>query len=111
MRTSTLRRYTCSNSARGTPGGLARSAAGRSRVVLTCALASVPMSLVAIPAPGCDIARPHESGHCVRSTRLWAVLASLACSAVKHRPADVVPQPLVVKYELENRLRELIALP
>src|SRR6202043_2381519 len=27
------------------------------------------------------------------------------CSAVKHRPADVVPQPLVVKYELADRLR------
>ena len=34
-----------------------------------------------------------------------------ARSAVKHRPADVVPQPLVVKYELANRLRELVALP
>jgi hypothetical protein len=33
------------------------------------------------------------------------------CSAVKHRPADVVPQPLVVKYELANRLWELVALP
>jgi len=34
-----------------------------------------------------------------------------ARSAVKHRPADVVPQPLVVKYELANRLRELVTLP
>src|SRR5215468_4497611 len=32
-------------------------------------------------------------------------------SAVKHRPADVVPQPLVVKYEFANRLRELVTLP
>jgi hypothetical protein len=32
-------------------------------------------------------------------------------SAVKHRPADVVPQPLVVKHELANRLRELVTLP
>src|SRR5262245_64376307 len=32
-------------------------------------------------------------------------------SAVKHRPADVVPQPLVVKYEPANRLRELVTLP
>jgi hypothetical protein len=30
---------------------------------------------------------------------------------MKHRPADVVPQPLVVKYELANRLRELVTLP
>src|SRR5437868_8500013 len=32
-------------------------------------------------------------------------------SAVEHRPADVVPQPLVVKDELADRLRELVALP
>jgi hypothetical protein len=32
-------------------------------------------------------------------------------SAVEHRPADIVPQPLVVEYELANRLRELVALP
>src|SRR5580698_11668691 len=32
-------------------------------------------------------------------------------SAVEHRPADAVPQPLVVKYELANRRRELGALP
>src|SRR5947207_2274751 len=35
----------------------------------------------------------------------------LTRSAVKHRPADVVPQPLVVKYKLANRLRELVTLP
>src|SRR6202048_5185708 len=34
-----------------------------------------------------------------------------ALLAVKHRPADVVPQPLVVEYELADRLRELVALP
>src|SRR5687767_15676061 len=34
-----------------------------------------------------------------------------ALSAVEHRPADVVPQPLVVEDELANRLRELVALP
>jgi len=34
-----------------------------------------------------------------------------ARSAVEHRPADVVPQPLVVVYERANRLRELVALP
>src|SRR5439155_20487849 len=32
-------------------------------------------------------------------------------SAVEHRPADVLPQPLVIEYELANRLRELVALP
>src|SRR5690242_182664 len=34
-----------------------------------------------------------------------------ARSAVEHRPADVVPQPLVVEDERANRLRELVALP
>src|SRR3989441_13217959 len=34
-----------------------------------------------------------------------------ALSAVEHRPADFVPQPLVIEYELANRLRELVALP
>ena len=28
-----------------------------------------------------------------------------ALSAVEHRPADVVPQPLVVQHEFANRLR------
>jgi hypothetical protein len=32
-------------------------------------------------------------------------------SAVEYRPADVVAQPLVVKYELADRLWELVALP
>ena len=35
----------------------------------------------------------------------------MALSAVEYRPADVVPQPLVVEYELANRIRELVALP
>src|SRR3712207_2548040 len=32
-------------------------------------------------------------------------------SAVEHRPADVVPQALVVEDELADRLREPVALP
>ena len=32
-------------------------------------------------------------------------------SAVEHRPADVVPQPLVVEHELADRVRELVTLP
>jgi hypothetical protein len=32
-------------------------------------------------------------------------------SAVEDRPADVVPQPLVVEHEIADRLRELRALP
>src|SRR5690349_16177594 len=34
-----------------------------------------------------------------------------ASSAVEHRPANVISQPLVVDDELANRLRELVALP
>src|SRR5678816_4192195 len=30
---------------------------------------------------------------------------------VEHRPADVVAQPLIVEYELANRLREPVMLP
>src|SRR5438876_10636052 len=41
-----------------------------------------------------------------RSSRVWK-----AFSAVEHRPADVVAQPLVVEYELANRVRELVVLP
>ena len=41
----------------------------------------------------------------------WQCWRPDARSAVEHRPADVVPQPLVVEYELANRLRELVALP
>ena len=32
-------------------------------------------------------------------------------SAVEHRPADVVAQPLVVEDELADRPRQLVALP
>jgi hypothetical protein len=39
------------------------------------------------------------------------VRAQDARSALKHRPADVVPQLLVIKYELANLLRQLITLP
>ena len=57
-----MRRYTCSNSSSGELGGRPRdralTATGHSRIVLTCALASVVISLVAILAPGCDITRP-----------------------------------------------------
>src|SRR5262249_19557250 len=36
---------------------------------------------------------------------------SPADSAVENRPADVVPQPLIVKHEIANRVRQLLALP
>jgi hypothetical protein len=60
-----LRRYTCSNSSSSQFGGRPRdralTATGRSRMVLTWVLASVLMSLVAILAYGCDMARPRRS--------------------------------------------------
>jgi len=54
--------------------------------------------------------RQDDSAHSVRCTcgRCWHPNAR---SAVEYRPADAVPQPLVVKYELANRLRELVMLP
>jgi hypothetical protein len=36
---------------------------------------------------------------------------SLGDSAVEDRPADIVPQPLVVKHKIANRLWELVPLP
>src|SRR5258708_39755511 len=44
-------------------------------------------------------------------SRTSEIVSSRDFSAVEHRPADVVPQPLVVEYELTNRRRELVALP
>jgi len=34
-----------------------------------------------------------------------------ALSRLEHRPADVVPQALVVEYELADRLWEVVTLP
>jgi hypothetical protein len=47
----------------------------------------------------------------VGAMRMREVTAAPSGSAVEHRPADVVSQPLVVKYEFANRRRELITLP
>src|SRR5579863_2748751 len=61
MRTSTLRKYTCSNSSSGVISGRPRdrvlTTVGRSRNVLAGAVVSLLMSLVAIIASNCDIAR------------------------------------------------------
>jgi hypothetical protein len=47
-----------------------------------------------------------------RAAAAWGTRATaLPDSAVKHRPADVVPQSLIVKYKLANHLRELVTLP
>src|SRR5512132_634732 len=32
-------------------------------------------------------------------------------SAGEHRPADVIPRPLIIKHELADRRRQLITLP
>ncbi len=39
------------------------------------------------------------------------MVGDLTDAGIKHRPADVVPQPLVVKYEFANCVRELVTLP
>ena len=40
-----------------------------------------------------------------------AAEGSEACSAVEHRPTELVSHPLVVQDELANRRRQLVALP
>src|SRR5215210_347745 len=47
--------------------------------------------------------RGRERRHYARVIGPW--------SGIEDGPADVVPQPLVVKYELADRVRELAALP
>src|SRR2546423_7226281 len=56
---------------------------------------------------GCGCSRSGQSAVVLG----WARSPTPARSALKHRPADVVPQPLVVEHELANRLRELVTLP
>src|SRR5262249_42482785 len=65
-----------------------------------------------LPSPPTQTTRswsswPENSG----AARAKADPIQLYLSAVEHRPADGVPQPLVVEYEFANRLRELVALP
>src|SRR2546423_10272324 len=50
--------------------------------------------------------------HGVRSTRLLGSAdMHSGLSAVEHRPADVVSQPLIIQDQLADRIRELVALP
>ena len=50
--------------------------------------------------------------HGVRSTRLLGSAdMHSGLSAVEHRPADVVSQPLIIQDQLADRVRELFALP
>src|SRR3954447_258656 len=69
-------------------------------------------TLSGLEETGCpvDVRRAERVSSGVRSMRLWRGAPPDARSAVKHRPADVVPQPLVVKYELANRLGQLVTL-
>jgi hypothetical protein len=52
--------------------------------------------LLSSPSPGCQSVE---------------VRAGVRTQHSKHRPADVVPQPLVIQYEVANRLRQLVTLP
>src|SRR4051812_47646514 len=69
-------------------------------------------TLSGLEETGCpvDVRRAGRASSGVRSMRLWRCRRPDARSAVKHRPADVVPQPLVVEYELANRLGQLVTL-
>src|SRR5918911_1561573 len=50
--------------------------------------------------------------HGVRSTRLLGSAdRHSGLSAVEHRPADVVAQPLIIQDQLADRVRELVTLP
>src|SRR5439155_13850029 len=64
--------------------------------------------------------REHDSGSAHRDSDVSRLqrervahdaVASTQASAVEYRPTDVVPQPLVVEYDLANRVRELVVLP
>src|SRR5580698_10237688 len=91
MRTSTLRRYTCSNSSSGELGGRPRdrALAATGRSCLVSALASVLMSLVAVLASGCDIARDGSGEIDTRGAGQGAAMESGAVAAtVASRPAS-----------------------
>src|SRR5919202_6568218 len=50
--------------------------------------------------------------HGVRSTRLLGSAdMHSGLSAVEHRPADVVSQPLIIQDQFADRVRELFTLP
>src|SRR5215831_690241 len=60
----------------------------------------------------CDVKkRPRGRTESVRIDHGVVGVEFQLASAVEHRPADVVPQPLIVQDELANRLRKLLTLP
>src|SRR3954452_7046420 len=58
---------------------------------------------------------PRKGGIAISRSRIFGLIGTVspgaARSAVEDRPADVVPQPLVVEHELADRVRELVTLP
>src|SRR6266705_1987997 len=71
--------------------------------------------MIAAPVQ-CDVDGVPKGSHYITvSTIKDALVGQFCCPdgrlAVEHRPADVVPQLLVVEYELADRLRELVTLP
>jgi hypothetical protein len=51
------------------------------------------------------------SGDRMATSTSWQAVVHKARRRVKHRPTDVVPQPLVVDDELADRFRKLVTLP
>jgi hypothetical protein len=98
MRTSTLRKYTCSNSSSGVISGRPRdrvlATVGRSRIVLAGAVVSLLMPLVAIFASNCDIARPGRALRMMHASLIGvhraAVEAGKAAGEVSDR-LDLIP--------------------
>src|SRR5438874_126205 len=84
-------------------------------VVVVSFMVAVPFSLVVVRVhrTGAPIFIPAaESGRpIIPHPPRTSALSYSSLSAAEQRPTDVVPQPLVVEYELANRLRELVALP
>src|SRR6266705_3901855 len=71
--------------------------------------------MIAAPVQ-CDVDGVPKGSHYITVSTIKDALAGQFCCpdgrlAVEHRPADVVPQMLVVEYELADRLRELVTLP
>jgi len=77
--------------------------------VLEGAAVAVGVGAVEVLAPQA-VSATNASATTNQRQCLWTI-ATPASLAVEDRPADVVPQSLVVENELANRLRELVALP
>src|SRR5215475_12473931 len=78
MRTSTLRKYTCSNSSSSVFRGRVRDHVLAAASVIAGAVVSVLMSLVAICASGCDIAFPRHAARRLSSAADPGAVISVA---------------------------------